>query len=86
MDTAFGNKLICNTAYFADCKSAETQNSLPGQGEEVGSIPTYGTKGIVEALRERSPGFYRETMVRVHPTVKCLKSEQVSPGLLRSLS
>ena len=27
MDTAFGNKLICKTAYSAVCKSAETQNS-----------------------------------------------------------
>ena len=72
MDTAFGNKLICNTAYFAECKSAETQNS---PGEEPGGI-WFDSKiryklATVEALRERSPGFYRETMVKVHPTVKC---------------
>ena len=55
MDTAFGNKLICNTAYFADCKSAETQNSLPGQGEEVGSIPTYGTKRHCRSFKREKP-------------------------------
>ena len=53
METTFGDKLICNMAYFAECKSAETQNSLPGQGEEVGSIPTYGTNTLLAQLVEQ---------------------------------
>lgn len=49
MDTAFGNKLICNTAYFAECKSAETQNS-PGSLTRRNLVRFQNTLQIVWCL------------------------------------
>lgn len=50
METVSGSKLICNTAYFAAHKSAETQKS-PGElvPEELGSIPRYGTNKSIHS-------------------------------------